>query len=79
MIESELSRPVKVKAVVEEPYRIEATEAERGALAKRFSLSTLNLLDAEVQLTPKGNDVLAEGQLRAKYPIRPQRRCHGLS
>ena len=67
MIESELSRPVKVKTVTEDPYAIEATETERSALAKRFSLSALMSLNAEVQLTPSGHDVLAEGRLRAEW------------
>ncbi|MXO89338.1 YceD family protein [Pontixanthobacter aquaemixtae] len=67
MTQSELSRTVKAKALKEEPYVIEATQAEREALSKRFALSELQSLRAEVTLTPKSNAVVAEGRLQAGW------------
>jgi uncharacterized metal-binding protein YceD (DUF177 family) len=57
----EFSRPVECAALATGPVkeRIEATEAERAALARRFGLVALPELQAEVTLTPA-----AAGQVR---------------
>ncbi len=67
MSESELSRVVKVKALADEPYVIEADKNQRAALAKRFDLSTLHSLKAELSLTPDKSDILADGSLIAEW------------
>ena len=67
MTPSEMPRPVKVKALTEEPYRIEATAPERAALAERFAVVGLGSLTAELVLTPKGNAVEAAGTLNARW------------
>ena len=54
----EFSRPVsasKVSATLA-TYRIQANEAERAALARRFGLVSLDRLEAEVQLRRVGGD-----------------------
>ena len=65
MSEPELSRVVKLNALREDPVRIEANEAERAALAKRFGISAIDSLVATVQLTPRGPKVRGEGSLIA--------------
>lgn len=67
MIESELSRPVKVKSIMEEPYVIEADPSELAALAQRFGLSEVKHLRAELRVTPKSSDILAEGPIAAAW------------
>lgn len=47
------------------PISIEANEAERAALAKRFGLISIRCLKAEVTLTPDGDAVFANGTLKA--------------
>ncbi len=65
--EPELSRTVKVKALTEDAYIIEADDAERAALAKRFDLSELEALRAEIQLTPENDAVIARGTFSASW------------
>lgn len=67
MSTSELSRPVKLKALKEEPYVVEADVAERAALATRFGLSELLHLRASLVLTPKDDSVIADGSMRASW------------
>ena len=67
MIKSELHFPVKTKALKEDPYVIEASAAQRAALAERFALSEIEALRAEVMLTPKGGHIAAEGTLKANW------------
>jgi uncharacterized metal-binding protein YceD (DUF177 family) len=45
---------------------IEAEEAERAALARRFGLVSIDSLTAEAELSRNGETVLAEGRLRAE-------------
>ena len=61
----ELSRPVKLKAIKDDPYVIEASEAERAALAERFGITSIESLRAEVTLDPKGDKIEANGTLTA--------------
>ncbi len=67
MNEIEFSRPIKVKALKNEPYVIEASAEERTALCARFTLSSIERLRAEITLTPKGPDVIATGTVEAKW------------
>ncbi len=65
MSEGELIRLVKPRALPAEPLAIEATAAERAALAKRFGVTALHALSARVQVAPEGDAVLARGTLTA--------------
>lgn len=65
MTAPELGRPIKLRAIKEEPILIEADEAERAALARRFGISSIESLHAEVSLDPEGDKVAAKGRLRA--------------
>ena len=67
MSASELSCPVKPRALKEEPYAIEADAEQRAALARRFGLSEISSLKAKLQLTRKGDAVLAEGNMSASW------------
>ncbi len=66
MLPSELTRMIKVRPLPAEPVVIEATEGERAALAKRFSLGAVKSLRAEVALEPKARAIRASGRLRAQ-------------
>ena len=61
----ELSRMVKARSLPAEPVVIEADEAERAALARRFGLPRVDSLRAEVTLEEDGKAVLATGRLEA--------------
>lgn len=63
----ELHRPIKLKAIAEEPYNITASEAERSALAARFDLSAIESLNAVLTLTPDGEAISAVGTLTAAW------------
>jgi uncharacterized metal-binding protein YceD (DUF177 family) len=63
----EFSRPFSMDTLGTEPraIQIEADEAERIALARRFGLPAIHRLAAEAALTARGEIVVAEGRLRA--------------
>lgn len=61
----EFSRPVDLRQVLDKPVAIEAGEAERSALARRFGLVRIARLEAEVALVVDGDAVDATGRLRA--------------
>lgn len=66
----EFSRPVPLARLGFETYRqrIEATEAERAALARRFDLVALDRLTAAVELTRRGPDtVLLRADFAAEF------------
>ena len=67
MTAPEFSRPVQVDTLGEEERRlaIEADEAERTALARRFGLIAIARLVADLALSRKGSDVALRGTLRA--------------
>ena len=65
MSASELSRPIKPRALPAGTMTIEADEAERAALAKRFGITAIHGLTAEVEFGEKDGAVLAEGKLAA--------------
>ena len=61
----ELSRLVKPRALPAEPLVIEASEAERAALAERFGITGVPALSARVEFATKDEAVLANGTLTA--------------
>ena len=64
---NEFSRPIAVKDIGERPVTrsIEAKPEERDALARRFDLLGLDSLSAELALSWRGAEVIAEGELQA--------------
>jgi uncharacterized metal-binding protein YceD (DUF177 family) len=63
--ETELSRPVDLRQIINKPVTIEATADERMALTRRFAIVRIDRLEAEVALEPDGEAVNAKGRLRA--------------
>jgi len=65
---NEFSRPVRLDTIGTQPreIRIEADETERKALARRFSLTGLQRLEAELKVHSAGEDVVAQGRMRAE-------------
>lgn len=65
-MENEFSRPVAIGRLTEEEvHSIAATAAERAALARRFGLSAIDALGAEVRLAPLGRGVRLDATLEA--------------
>jgi uncharacterized metal-binding protein YceD (DUF177 family) len=62
----EFSRPIDRRHLTARPVWLEATAEERAALAKRFGLVTIDLLEAEVELAADGEAVDARGRLSAQ-------------
>ncbi len=62
---NELVRLIKPRALPAGMMRVEVSEAERGALAKRFGITAIHALTAEVEFGEKDGAVLANGQLLA--------------
>ena len=67
MIAPEFSRPVRIDTLGLEPrsLAIEADQAERSALAKRFGLPGIASLEASAELVRKGVEIVATGRLAA--------------
>jgi uncharacterized metal-binding protein YceD (DUF177 family) len=63
---SELTRMIKARPLPGEAVVIEATEAERKALAGRFGLGAVERLRAEVALEAKPRAIRATGRLTAQ-------------
>lgn len=61
---SRVVRAEQVKRLTGETH-IEASEAERAALAKRFGLAALDRLEADYALTEEAGAILARGRVRA--------------
>ena len=68
MTAPEFSRPVRIDTLGEAPLglSIEAGEAERAALAKRFGFASISRLAADIALTRRGGAVTARGTVRAE-------------
>ncbi|MEL7728066.1 DUF177 domain-containing protein [Citromicrobium bathyomarinum] len=62
---SELARPVSLRQITGRPYEIEANEAERAALARRFAIVAISRLVAGVTLDRQGERVAVQGTLTA--------------
>ena len=67
MTAPEFSRPVRVDTLGPAPrqLQIEAEEAERAALARRFGLIAIGRLAAALSLTREGDEVALTGRLSA--------------
>lgn len=67
MSETEFSRTVRDDTIGVEPKRmhIEAGEAERQALARRFGLLALDRLDSDVEVNRTTSGIVASGRVRA--------------
>jgi len=61
----EFSRPVDIRGLTAEPVRIEADEAEREALARRFDLVAIARLEAVLAFEADGPEIAATGALEA--------------
>ena len=61
----EFSREISLRQIVGHPLDLEASEAERAALARRFSISAVESLTARVSLDRHGERVAVEGALQA--------------
>jgi hypothetical protein len=62
----EFSRPIDRRQLKAKPVAVEAGEAERKALARRFGLVAIDRLAAEVTLIADGKAVDAAGTLEAE-------------
>ncbi len=62
----EFSRLIDTRSIGNDPVRLEATEAERAALAKRFGIVAIHRLTAEIALEPVKPAILAAGRLTAE-------------
>lgn len=65
MTAPEFSRPVDERQVTDRPIAVEADEAERTALARRFGLVAIDRLQAAVTLERDGEALAARGRLSA--------------
>jgi len=65
MSASEMSRMVKLRQIDGNPVAVEASEAERTALAERFGIVVVERLAAQVTLEREGEEVAASGRLQA--------------
>ncbi len=63
--EPEFSRRISLRQIVGHPVELEATEAERAALARRFAISAVEKLTARIALDRQGERISAEGRLVA--------------
>ena len=63
----EFSRPVRLDTLGAEPREmtIEADEAERAALARRFGLVRIDRLAADAALVRNGDEIVASGRIAA--------------
>lgn len=66
MSASELPRPIRARPLPGEVIVIEASEAERSALAERFGLGAVHSLRAEISLEAKPRAIRASGRLMAQ-------------
>ena len=62
---NELVRLVKPRAIPAGTMEIEANEAERAALAKRFGITAIHALTAKVDFSEKDDAVVASGSFSA--------------
>lgn len=67
MSAGEFVRVVKLDRLPSGPMTIEATAAERAALAERFELPAIDALTAEIALSQDGRAVDATGRLEASF------------
>lgn len=63
----EFSRPVDLRQITAAPLTLAATPEERTALATRFSLVSIDRLEATVSLEADGKTVSAKGKFSAAW------------
>ncbi|GAA5048133.1 DUF177 domain-containing protein [Erythrobacter westpacificensis] len=63
----EFSRPFDIRGITAEPVTLEANDAERAALAKRFGLMSIGKLAATLSLEAEGDEIAATGALSAAF------------
>lgn len=63
----EFSRPLDIRQIDGRTVEIEASEAERAALADRFGLVRIDDLRAEVTLTRAGQGAIAQGRIVSAF------------
>ena len=61
----EFSRLVDPHKLPADPVRLEANASERAAMAQRFQLVSIDKLEAQVELSPDDDAVVAHGRLAA--------------
>jgi uncharacterized metal-binding protein YceD (DUF177 family) len=68
MSQPEFSRPVRLDTIgtARREMEVEADEAERQALARRFGIASIESLRASLSVTRNGDDVKASGRLKAE-------------
>jgi uncharacterized metal-binding protein YceD (DUF177 family) len=62
---SEFGRLIDTRSLGNDPVSLEASEAERAALAERFGIVSVERLTAVVELEPVKGGILATGRLSA--------------
>lgn len=62
---NELGRLVKPRALPADGMTVQADETERAALARRFGVTAIHTLTAEVEFSEKNEAILVEGTLYA--------------
>lgn len=62
---SEFGRLIDTRSLGNDPIRLEATAAERAALARRFGIVAIERLTAQVELEPVKGGIQATGRLEA--------------
>lgn len=67
MSRPEFSRPVDIRQAGTSELRLQASEAERSALAERFGLVRIDRLEAQVSLEREDSVVDASGKLVAEF------------
>lgn len=67
MSATELARVIKLDRLPSDPIVIEASPQECAALARRFDLSAVHALEAEVTLMQQGPSIEARGRLTASF------------
>lgn len=63
----EFSRPFDIRGITAEPVSLEADEAERAALARRFGLTSIGKLAANLSLEAEGEEIAAKGVMTAQW------------
>jgi len=62
----EFSRLIDRRGITDKPVHLAANEAERTALARRFAINSISSLEADIALTPQGEEVAATGTIKAR-------------
>ena len=63
----ELTRMVRCDALPDKPLTVTADEVELRALAERLEIPAIHSLEAEISLSPGGENVRADGRMSASF------------